>query len=391
VPRAAVLAALFLAALALRPQIIGAGPLFPLIEDDLETSHAVVGLLSTIPVVCMGVFAPPAAWLTRRLGTRAAIGLSLALIGAFGIGRAFAPEAWLLVLLTFPVGIGIGFAGALMPVAVKERFPDRPGFATGVYATGISVGSTATAAAAVPLAHAAAGGWRASLVAFSVVTVGLVAAWSLLTRGSDPHVRPAERPPPPPLRSRTGWLLVAIFAFMSAGYYGVNAWLPDAYVERGWSDAEAGALLAAANGVSLVSGLVVPWLSDRHGRGRYLVISGLLGLLGIAGFVLAPAGAYAWAAIVGFGWGAVFPLVMTLPLDLEERPERVGALVGLMLGGGYVLGAVIPFGLGAVRDATGSYAGVLWILVATSVLFTACAVAFARGRVRAHAAAPMIG
>ena len=45
------------------------------------------------------------------------------------------------ILLTIPVGIGIGLAGALMPVAVKERFPDRPAFATGIYATGINTGS----------------------------------------------------------------------------------------------------------------------------------------------------------------------------------------------------------------------------------------------------------
>ena len=34
----------------------------------------------------------------------------------------------------------------------------------------------------------------------------------------------------------------------------------------------------------------------------------------------------------------MFALVMTLPLDLEERPERVGALVGMMLGLGYTIG-----------------------------------------------------
>ena len=52
------LAALFLAALALRPQLVGVGPLLPEIEDDLGVSHAVAGLLGTIPVLCMGVFAP---------------------------------------------------------------------------------------------------------------------------------------------------------------------------------------------------------------------------------------------------------------------------------------------------------------------------------------------
>ena len=54
----ATLVALFLAALTLRPQIVGVGPLIPSIQDAFGTSHAVVGLLGTIPVLCMGLFAP---------------------------------------------------------------------------------------------------------------------------------------------------------------------------------------------------------------------------------------------------------------------------------------------------------------------------------------------
>jgi MFS transporter, CP family, cyanate transporter len=60
------LAGLFLAALALRPQVVGIGPLLPSIRDDLGLSHAVAGLLGTIPVLCMGLFALPAGRLARR-------------------------------------------------------------------------------------------------------------------------------------------------------------------------------------------------------------------------------------------------------------------------------------------------------------------------------------
>ena len=63
--RAPFLVALFLAALALRPQLVGIGPLLPLIQHDLDVTHAVAGLLGTIPVLCMGLFAPPASFLSR--------------------------------------------------------------------------------------------------------------------------------------------------------------------------------------------------------------------------------------------------------------------------------------------------------------------------------------
>ena len=116
----AVLVALFLAALALRPQIVGVGPLIPEIQDDLDTSHAIAGLLGTIPVLCMGLFAPVAAYLAARLGTRRAMTIGLALIGVFGVLRAVVPSAWLVVLLTWPVGIGMGLGNAIAPIAVTR-------------------------------------------------------------------------------------------------------------------------------------------------------------------------------------------------------------------------------------------------------------------------------
>ncbi len=64
-PRLGLLAGLFLAGLAPRPQIVGVGPLIPSIQHDLDISHAVAALLGTIPVLCMRVFALPASVVTR--------------------------------------------------------------------------------------------------------------------------------------------------------------------------------------------------------------------------------------------------------------------------------------------------------------------------------------
>src|SRR5438067_2101607 len=182
------LAGLFVAALALRPQLVGVGPLIPEIQDDLDVSHAVAGLLGTIPVLCMGLFAPPAPHLSRRIGSRAAIAACLGLVAVFGVARAAVPSAPAVILLTVPVGIGMGLAGALMPVAVKERFAHRPAFATGIYATGINVGSAVSSGLAFPLA-AALGSWRWSLLLFSIATGGVAVGWLVSTRHETPHRR----------------------------------------------------------------------------------------------------------------------------------------------------------------------------------------------------------
>jgi CP family cyanate transporter-like MFS transporter len=389
-PALGLLVALFAAAIALRPEIVGVGPLLPDIQADLGISHAVAGLLATIPVLCMGLFAPPAPYLLERVGSRTAIFAAIALIGVAGIARALAPGAVAVILLTFPVGIGIGLAGALMPVAVKERFAHKPAFATGIYTTGINVGSALAAALAVPIASA--GSWRDALLAFSVATVAIAAVWLWQTRGGPRHVRGTFRPPRLPISSPVAWTLVAMFALLATGFYGLTAWLPDSYVERGWGEGSAGALLAVFNVASIPGGLAIAALADRHGSRRlYLVVLAALQVGSLLGILLVPEGGFAWVTLYGFANGGLFSLIMTLPLDVADDPAGVGAAAALMLGAGYTLGALSPLALGVVRDATGSFTGSLWLVLGTIVAFLALGATLTRERlhrgVRAQQAA----
>jgi CP family cyanate transporter-like MFS transporter len=241
-----------------------------------------------------------------------------------------------------------------------------------------------SAALAVPLA-AWYGGWRASLAVFSIATLVLGCAWIVLTRREPVHERRRERPPRLPWGSGVAWLLVVLFSLMASTYYGLNAWLPDAYVERGWSTRTAGELLALLNLVAIPASFLVPWLSDRVGtRHAWLVAMASTFVVGTLGVVLVPSAAYAWVVALGIASGGMFALVLTLPLDLEDEPGRVGALVGMMLGLGYTIGAVSPFVLGAARDVTGSFTASLWFLAVFALLLLGTVSALPR-RPGAHA------
>jgi MFS transporter, CP family, cyanate transporter len=382
--RAPLLVALFLAAVALRPQLVGVGPLLPSIESDLGVSHAVAGLLGTIPLLCMGIFAPPAPFLSGRVGTRHAIGAALGLIGVFGIARALVPGALGVILLTIPLGIGMGLAGAMLPVVAKERFADKPGFATGAYTTGIVIGAAVAAAVAVPLAHAA-NGWRAPLLVFGGVSTGLAMLWLWLTRSEPVHVRTDARPLRLPLRDPLGWRLVTGFLLMSFVFYGLNSWLPDAYVERGWSQSAAGDLLAVLNTVTIPVGFAVAWAADHFGtRRRWLMGASTLQLTTLLGVVLLPGAGWVWAILLGLSIGPLFPLTMTLPLDAAKEPAQVAALTGMMLGVGYTLSSGGPLALGAVRDLTGGFTAVLWMLAGASGLLLLVNSSLSPERLAAH-------
>jgi CP family cyanate transporter-like MFS transporter len=355
------IAALFLVSLALRPQIIATAPLIPSIQADLGISHAVAGLLGAIPVLCMGVFAPAAAYVSGAIGARWAIAGSVVLIAAGGLLRVAVPDTGVLIAFTVPIGVGIAISGTLMPAIVKGRLAHRPALGTGIYATGIQLGAAVSAALAVPLAHLH-GGWRASLAVFSLAAAISGAAW-LVFGGREEKPRVRVRPPKLPLRNPTAWTVSLVFAMIAVCFYGLSAWLPDAYVEHGWSEGRAGALLAVVQAVTVPTGLALPWLADRRGSRRfYLATAAAVQMFGLLGVQLLPDAAWLWAVVLGLAIGTLFPLAMTLPLDLSDDPGAAVAVTAMMLGVGYTITGAAPLVLGYIRDATGSFSAALWLI-----------------------------
>ena len=376
-----VVAALFLASLALRPQLLAVGPLLPFIRADLDLPAGVAGLLTSIPVLCMGIFAPLGPRLAARLGPREAFAVSLALIAGFGLLRAVVPSFPLVLAATLGIGFGVGVAGAIPSMVVSTRMPSRPALGTGAYAGGIVAGSTLAAALAVPLALD--GAWRVALAVISVASFLAIVVWLVLVRPDPPGRRLAPRAVRLPWGSRTAWVLLLVFGVQSLLYYGVVSWLANVFVERGWTPAAAGSLVAVVNAVGLVTTLGVPLLADRLGARRpQLVASSVAATLALLGLLLAPDLAVAWVVVIGLALGAIFPLVLTLPLDVTDDPAQVGSVAALMLLGGYILSSTGPVLLGAARDATGSFEVSLWILVLVAVILDGLCVLLSPARLR---------
>jgi MFS transporter, CP family, cyanate transporter len=377
----AVILGLFIASLAMRPQILAIGPLLPLIRSDLGLPAAIAGLLTAIPVLCMGVFAPAGPRLAARFGASTAFAVCLSAIVGFGLARALAPSVPLLLLGTLGIGIAMGSAGAIPSMIVAQRMPTRPALGTGAYAGGIVAGSTLASGLAVPLA--VDDDWRRALIVISLFSSVSLFAWLALigVERRDRIVGAVARRLP--WRDPTGWLLVVVFGLQSILYYGVVSWLPNAFVERGWSTIDAGALIGVFNGVGLLTTIGVPLVADRLGSRRIqLLVSSTIALMALVGVITAPDLAFLWVSILGLSLGAVFPLVLTLPLDVADDPARVGSVAALMLLGGYILSSVGPVLLGATRDVTGDFGVSLWMLVGIGVALVVSCVPLSPDRLR---------
>jgi CP family cyanate transporter-like MFS transporter len=384
---ARILAALLLVALALRPQVVGIGPLLPAIRTDLGVSHGAVGLLGSIPVLCMGVFAPLGPLLARRLGTRGAVAACVGAIVVFGLMRAAAPGIVLIIVLTFGIGLGMGVAGPILPMVVRLRMPLHPALGTGAYAAGIVMGGTLAAAASVAIA-ALLGDWRAALLTFSAAGVVSLGAWLLLVPGDRPAAAPAEPLRRLPWGRRIVWLLGVLFALQGILFYGSVSWLASIHLEHGWSDADAGSLVALLNAAVLFGAVTFPVIADRVGtRRQQLTAAATVSLLGVLGIATLPAAAAAWATLLGLGLGSFFPMVLTLPVDVADHPSEVGATAALMLLVGYALSSLGPVVLGVARDVTGDFTASVWLLVAVAATMLPLSWSLTERRLRA----PVVG
>jgi CP family cyanate transporter-like MFS transporter len=373
---APIVGALFIVALALRPQISAIGPLVPEILAEFGSSHAFVGLLTAIPVLCMGIFALVGPTVAALFGTRAGIAISVAILVASGVARALVPGSELVLLATFGIGVGTAVVGPILTMFVRDRMPSQMVGGTSSYAAGTIVGAAIGAAAAVPLASAF-GGWRGALLALSLLSVLCVVVWLAIVRsrpagagegpaGGQAHpARPRRLELPRlPLRRPVAWAIALLFGLQSWLYYGQTAWLASVYVERGWEPGLAAVLLSVVSLASLLAIVAAP-AGARRGLSRraMLTAAAASSMTGLAGVALVPGPAFLWAALLGAGLGMTFTLLLTLPTDISDDPREVGGAAALMLLVGYLLASLAPSALGAARDATGDFGASIWVLV----------------------------
>jgi MFS transporter, CP family, cyanate transporter len=368
------------ASAALRPQLSGVGPLLGQIQHSLAISHAVAGLLATIPVACMGLLAIVAPRLRARFGTTTLMTSALVCLTAAGVLRAALPGASTVIALTVVFGIGAGVAGTLLPAIVKARFAANATRITAAYAVALNGAAAVSAAIAAPLAQMV-GGWRGTLGVFGAWDLLLTGVWVLTTQGrsGEPAAAAPEQPGSSPRdgaeraadsrRQLWPWVLAIVFGLQATVYFGLNAWLASAYREHGWSQASAGGLVGVLNFVTLPATLAVGALGRRvRSEFRYIAVAAAVLVVATLGIVLAPAGGFAWSVLAGFALGIIFPLCMATTVHLGHDPHDVTRATGVMLGGGYLIAASAPVALGALRDSTGSFTAGIWMLCGVAVV-----------------------
>ena len=357
-----------LVGLNLRPSMAAVGPLLSAIRGDIALSFSVASLLTMLPVMAMGLAMFFAMGISQRLGEQRTVLMSLAIIGLATVARLFVDSAAELIVSAVLAGFGIALIQALMPALIKSRFPDNVALCMGLYVTSI-MGGAAIAASFAPLVMSRTGSWRVGLAIWAGLALLALLFWWAQRVNTPRDSAPAVRKQSFFTHSRA-WLLAIFFGLGTASYTCVLAWLAPYYVEKGWSEQNAGLLLGFLTAMEVISGLVVPAIANRS-RDRRVVLMALLGLIigGFCGLILSPQYlSLLWPCLLGLGIGGLFPMSLIVSLDHLDNPQRAGGLTAFVQGIGYLIAGLSPLMAGMIRDQLGSFEWAWWSLTAVMVV-----------------------
>ncbi|MEO3801043.1 MFS transporter [Nonomuraea sp. B1E8] len=352
----ALVAGFVLAALNLRPAIAGISPLLDEIMDDVGLSPAGGGAITTVMVVCLGVFGLAVPLLARRIGLDRTLLAGLLVIAA-GVSLRGLDGAALLYLGSALAATAIAVMNVAMPGVVKQHFPSRINLMTGVYVSSVVAGAATASALVIPLEHGTGYGWRGVSALLAVPALLAALLWLPQARRGRAGGQEGPRPIGMVLRSPVTWYVTALMGLQSLTFYVMLAWLPTIFIEAGVPSDQAGYLLSLTNLVQVGTSLAVPVLAGRRkSQAPYAVGAGVLTVLGYLGMLLAPTALpWVWMIVLGVGQGASFVLALLIIALRPANPAGVTALSAVAQSVGYGVAALGPMLFGLLREISGGW------------------------------------
>jgi CP family cyanate transporter-like MFS transporter len=367
------MACIVMAAINLRPALTSIATMVTEIQQSFGLSGVWIGVLTTMPVLCFGIFGPLAPLLSAKLGLERAIALLLMGLAA-GLALRVLPQSAALFASTLLAGATIGMAGVLLPVVIRRRFPNRLGPMTGLYTMILSVGG-ASAAGLTPVFERVWQSWTLALAIWSIPALAAALLWSALASSGTAATGTAPLPRfSLLLRDRLAWYVTAFMGLQAGLAFIVLGWLPTLLRDRGLDVLNAGAVTSVSILAQTVTALLVPSLATQRVSPRLLIVLVLSATcLGFLGLLYAPLSTrLIWALILGLGQGGLFGLALLFVTLRAPTAEVTAMLSGMSQSIGYLGASLCPFAVSLLRGANDPFIGPAIMVVAVTTACTWC-------------------
>lgn len=346
----------------------------PIVEDmraSLGISYAQAGALISAYLVAILLFQLPAGYVIDRRDPRVLIALSAMAVMGLSLVMYAVPIYNVLLVTRFLAGIPVAFLFVPSAFLVRRAFPQSSGKAIGLFLSGPPAG-TAIGNLLGP-SIAAAFGWPAVYVAFTLPWIGLVPLFMYFARDmpqqtSEPFT---TRDYLAAFRNLELWKVGAVFACSYAAYIFYSGWSPTYLEVNGVTSPVAlGLLSAAIPAAGILSRPVGGYLEEgtfAADKRRIAMIA--FGVMAVTGLAIPFLGLGAAPLLIAGGFLAQFPFSVYYVLSAQIMPERfTGSAYAFMNTVSLVGGAISPGLAGYLLDATGTFLASFAMIAATAVL-----------------------
>ncbi|MDB5361201.1 MAG: transporter [Rhodospirillales bacterium] len=363
---------LVLIAFNLRPLFSSLSAVLPSVVQTTHLSSAGISLMTTLPVLCVGAFAPAAPALARRFGAeRSILGLMIVLaIGTALRGLAVIPA---LAVGTGMAGAAIAIVNVLLPGLIKRDYPHRTGLMSGLYTMALCGGAAAAAGLTVPLQASAGGSWSRALALWAIPALAAALVWAPQAPRLKREARFAGVVISGLYRCPLAWCVTLFMILQSMLSFSVFGWLAPILHARGLPLGTAGVIVSVSVLCQMLACLVAPGIAARARDQRFINAAVMLmAVTGFTGCLFAPLSTiWGWAILQGIGQGALTSVALTL-IVLRSSDAHVAAQLSSMVQGvGYGLGAAGPLLVGLLHAWTGGYdaVGAFFLIVGAAGMF----------------------
>ncbi|MBK7722005.1 MAG: MFS transporter [Austwickia sp.] len=375
------LAGVLTVTLVLRAPITSVPPALPVLATALGLGPVGAGLVTSLPLICFGVFAFLTPRLAARYGAERTLWLAVAVLL---LGQLVRPFGGVVPFFagTLLLGIGIAVGNVIVPAIARARFAHRLAPVMGGYAATINLSGAAGAFATAPLLGLG-WTWPWAIGVWILPTALALGWWTVglrVMRRYDAAGPGRVRTPPASLATLAArpltWAIALVMGLQSLVFYSLVAWIPLIMIGHGMNT-QAGGLAAGLFSVLGMPGSYLgAWLTRAR---RPAVAFGLLGVVFVAGLamLLHPGLAIAGAGLCGLCQGFTLAAALTF-IAHQRHPQDVPAVSTLAQGAGYLLAAAGPVLLGALVGATGSFTSGNAVLVGMVALVTVTSVGVCR-------------
>jgi MFS transporter, CP family, cyanate transporter len=337
--------------------VLAIPPVIPLLHADLHLSETQIGWLSSLPPMLFAIAAVPGSLLIARVGVIPALLVGLMLNALGGAARGAIPDAAFLYASTIVMAAGIAIMQPILPQLVRAWFPERIGFATALYTSGLLVGEILPAALTIPLVlpliHDS---WRLSFVVWAapVLLTALVVAFYAPRLDGVGKAAPGAAKTLwwPDWRSPLIWRLGLIFGSINAIYFVSNAFLPDYIIAQGRPDLVSAALTALNFGQLPAAFVLLGLAGTLVTRPWAYAVTGLASLVALIGMVTTHGVAIViFAGVLGFTNALTLTLALALP-SVMSAPNDVHRTSAGMFTISYSCAMLMSIVGGALWDMT---------------------------------------